>query len=127
MSEINIFEQASRLGLTVQSEMGVLNVTNLWGLALTKLDKIAVDLRRQLREQEEGSFIQVKAADSDHTELKFRIVKHIIDVRLAENEAKVQAKAKADQRKLIAEIIARKEGEALEGKNLEELRAMLKD
>ena len=126
MNEINIFEQASRRNLTFQAEKGVLHVSDLWNLTMSALDKIAVDLYRKLQEQSTISFIKAKADDTDHTELKFKIVKHIIDVRMAEASEKAQAQAKAAQNQRIAELIDRKENAALEALPLDELKAMLK-
>lgn len=124
---MNIFEQASRIGLTVDSEMGQLSVTHLWTLALPKLDTIAVNLRRTLRDREEGSLIGAVVSDKDNVNLKFEIVKHIIEVRLAEAGEKTQAKIKSDQRQRIQEIITKKEGQALEDLPVDQLKAMLKD
>jgi hypothetical protein len=55
------------------------------------------------------------------------IIKHVISVRVAENEAADQARAKAERKKQILEIIADKEVDALRNKDPEELRKLLNE
>ena len=131
-----MFEKAARLQLRFDSAQGNLTVEDLWDLPLTLrangnranracLDDIAKALNKQIKETDTESFV-VKAPKVDTiTQLKFEIVKHIIDVKLAEAEvaaAKQEAKEKKDK---ILAIIARKQDEKLEGASLEDLQAMV--
>ena len=86
---VNLFEQASRQKLRFKVN-GLVSVEDLWDLSLAQLDTLAKDLRRQSRETEE-SFIEEKKSDST-LELRFEIVKHIITTRLAERQARADAK-----------------------------------
>lgn len=127
---MNIFEQASRMKLRFKTDVGPLSADELWDLPLSKptgnsinnLNALAVDLNRQLKATEE-SFVDDTKRDAV-LQLRFDVVKHIIDVRKAENSAKTEAKQKESQRAKLDELIAQKKGEALSGKSIEELEAL---
>ena len=53
------------------------------------------------------------------------IVKHVIAVRLAENEEALNAKAKADEREKIQSLINKKKDDELSELSVEELEALL--
>lgn len=124
---VNNFEQASRLKLRFDSNVGLITVEDLWTLPLThtskvSLDAIAVALNKELKGSEE-SFVTNSKKD-ELLKLKFDIVKYIIDVRLEENKKKteeVQRKAKLEN---IDQLIAQKKNEQLAGMSLEELEAL---
>ena len=124
-----MFEQAIRLKLRFETAKGALTVEDLYDLPLTSanrpnLNDIAKGLSRYLRENEED-FVGTASKADTAAQLKFSIVKHVIAVRLAENEA---AKAAADRRETknrIMELIAKKQDESLQSKSLEELQAMV--
>lgn len=127
-----MFEKASRLGLRFETHKGLLTVEDLWNLPLTSirhdranLDDIAVGLFRQLKESDTESFVKKAAKKDDTVQLAFDIVKHIIDVRIAEDEAAAIAKANAEKKRRILEIIAHKEDEQLTGLSLDDLKAMV--
>ena len=110
---------------------GLLNVEVLWKLPLTStragranLDDLAVALFRQLKESDTESFVKKAAKKDDTTQLTFDIVKHIIDVRMAEDEAAAVQRANKEKKRRILEIIAQKEDEQLAGASLDELKAM---
>jgi hypothetical protein len=121
----NIFEQASRTKLRINTTIGNLSVEDLWELPLTSankvnLDAIAVDLNRQIKATAEESF--VKSAKKDEVlQLRFDIVKHIIETRVEENKAKTELKQRESQLSKIDDIIAKKKDAALENLSLEEL------
>lgn len=129
----NIFEQASRLALRFDSPKGKLTVEDLWGIPLTSnnpdkanLDAIAVGLYAKLKDDEGAvSFVNdTPPAALRETQLKFSIAKYIIDVRKTENKAAADAEKRRADKQRILEIIERKEHGELEGKSLDELRAL---
>lgn len=122
---MNIFEKATRIRLRFETSRGNLNVEDLWKLPLTELDKLAIALNKQLKEASEESFIKTKTNNTVLLELRFEIVKHIIDTLLAENEEKKKAADKKAKRDQLLELIAKKENQELEGKSLEELKSEL--
>jgi flagellar basal body-associated protein FliL len=58
-------------------------------------------------------------------QFKLDIVKHVITVRLAENEAATLSKDNKAKRDRILDILSRKQDAQLEGSSPEELQAML--
>lgn len=125
-----MFEQSTRNKDRFETSQGLLTVEDLWDLPLTStrgranLDDIARGLSKKLKETETESFV-IKAPKADETtQRKFAIVKHIIEVRLAENEAAATIRANKEKKQQLLALIAQKENEQLQGHTLEELRAM---
>lgn len=126
-----MFEEAARIKLRFVTKAGTLCVEDLWDLPLTSnrgrenLDDIAKGLFKKLREDSEVSFVYKDKKSDSIDQLRFDIVKHIIDVRISENEAAAEAKKRADKKQELLALIADKENEALRGKSLDELKAMI--
>lgn len=134
---MNVFEVAAKCKLRFSTVKGELTVEDMWDVPLRSksgfsLDSIAQELYKQMNEiSDTPSFVD---KNKDETEwrkrdivcLKFDIVKHIIDVKLEEEEKAKNAKQTHDTNQTILEILSRKETEALSNKSVEELRAMLK-
>jgi len=124
-----MFEQATKQKLRFDSSKGSLTVEDLWDLNLSagscSLDTLAKSINREIKQAEEESFVVKRSRASETLNLKFEIVKHIIDVRVAEAEAKVEATERKKQRIKIMELIAKKEDQSLENKSLDELKALL--
>lgn len=128
---MNIFEQASRLGLRFPSSKGELTTEQLWSLPLTSardlsLDNVARAVNTLLKNVTEDSFVETKTnpAKADYT-LKLEIVKHIISVRQEENDqARKAAEKKALKEKLTA-ALADKQDASLKTLSVEELQAQI--
>ena len=125
-----MFEQATRNKVRFESSQGLLTVEDLWDIPLTSargranLDDIARGLYRKIKETETESFV-IKAPKADElTQLKFELVKHVIDVRLAENAAAEQLRLNREKKQQLLALIAQKENEQLQGHTLDELKAM---
>ena len=89
------------------------------------LDQIAIALDKKLCETPTVSFVDETTTANAELQLQFDIVKHIIEIKKAENAA---AKAKQDaaaRRQHLMELIAKKKDEALSAKSVEELQAEL--
>lgn len=125
-----MFEKAARLKVRFDSPKGQLSVEDLWDLPLTSarnanLDDIARGLYLQLKSDADVSFVN-EAQKSDPTiQFKFDLVKHVIDVRLAENAAAAAASANREKKQQLLAILAQKENEALAGQSIDELRAAI--
>lgn len=127
-----MFEKATRLKLRFDSPRGQLSIEDLWDIPLTSgtgrpnLDDIAKGLHRELRATADVmSFVEPHAASrTDELQLGFDIVKHVIEVRVAERNAAADAAKRRENKQRILEIVAMKEDESLRGKSLEELKAM---
>ena len=125
-----MFDKAFRQKLRFESPMGQLSVEDLWDLPLTarsgkaNLDDIAKELHHQLKNGDDISFV-IQSKKSDETiQLKFDIVKHIIDVRLAEQSAAETLRSNKDKKQQLLAIIAQKENEGLMNTSLDELKKM---
>lgn len=93
----------------------------LWDLPLIQLDNIAIALNKKLQESKTESFIKTLTKDTTELELKFNIAKHIIDVKLQEQEDRLLESEKKAKRQKILDLMAKKQDAELEGKSLEEL------
>lgn len=111
-----MFEKASRMKLRFNTQRGVLSVEDLWDLPLIQLDNIAIALNKKLQESKTESFIKTRTKDTTELELKFNIAKHIIDVKLQEQEDRL-----LESEKKAKDLMAKKQDAELEGKSLEEL------
>ena len=126
-----MFEKASRLKLRVDSSKGSLAVEDLWDLPLTStagkanLDAMAVALFVKVKETNEVSFVTPKEDTSSLDRLRFDIVKHILDVKLAERDAAKIAADNREKKRQLQEIIHGKENQALQDMPLADLRKMI--
>lgn len=130
--EVSTFEQATRLKFRFESPVGGLTAEDLWDLPLSSatgranLDDVAKRLHRQLKSAvDEVSFVQPALKTNDELQLKFDVVKRVIDVRVAERDAAAAEAVRREKKQRIMEIIARKEDEQLSSTSVDELRAML--
>jgi hypothetical protein len=125
-----MFEQATRLKLRFDSPKGLLTTEDLWDLPLTStrganLNDIAKGLNRELKAAADEDFVNPVVKPDIVPQLKFDVVKHVIDVRLAENDAARLSAERRDKKDRLLELIARKQDESLAAKSVEELQAMV--
>ena len=134
MSELtvtNIFERASRLKIRFDTPKGLLTAEDLWDLPLTSnvgkanLDDVARALHRQIKDSSTESFVVKPAKADEAAEVGFEVVKHVIEIRLAESEEKRVLAENREKKQRILELIDRKKDEALSTKSVEELQEMV--
>lgn len=131
MNQVNIFERASREAFRFPSIKGEITVEQLWSLPLQSktsfdLDNVAKTVNNQLKSMAEESFVNVtKNSAIDVQECKLEIVKHIIAVRLDENEKARQRSENSAKRAKLLEILERKQDAAMEGLTAEEIKAQI--
>lgn len=126
MTTTNIFEFATRQGLRFPYK-GSQSTEELWRLPVTELDKVFKTLNTQMKETHEESLLNVKTKEDEELEVKIAIVKHIVAVKLAEQEKRktaIENKAKAQK---IMEIMEKRKEVALENASDEELQKMLSE
>jgi len=130
---MELFERASRWKLRFPTPVGQLVVEDLWELPLTSnkdrvanLNDLAKALNRALKAVDEEDFVNPGLVETNRQlETAFEIVKHIIAVRLVEQEAAKKAKETRDKKQMILAVIAEKEAGSLKEKGIDELRALL--
>ena len=88
------------------------------------LDKIAISLDEELSKTEK-SFVKKVTPQNKELQIKLDIVKHVISVKQDQEEAKVAAAARATQRRILQEAIAKKKLEAIDNADLASLEAEL--
>lgn len=122
---MNLFEIASRKKLRIPTTKGDLTVEQLWDLPLKStglsLDKIAIDLNKQLENTSISFVDEVKDTKSTNTKVLFDIVLYIISVRKAEVKAQEEKLAKQSQLKFLEELQAKKRLVNLESLSEEEI------
>lgn len=127
----SIFEQASRLKLRFSflNRGGVFSTEDLWELKLEDLNALAKELSKAVKETEEEDFIKASTTSRANQllNLRFEIVKSVINTKLEERDAKKEAAAKASRKALLADLIAKKEHTDLESKSIEELKKEFAD
>ena len=108
---MNMFEQATRLKLRFAVGTRVnLTVENLWDLPLTNvkgedLDHIAIELQEKLSTNEKSFVVQQsKTKETQVNQLKFDIVKYIIDVRLEEQKVANLERQRAQEISTLKEL-----------------------
>lgn len=138
MSEVNLFERATRLKIRFNSPQGQLSVEDLWDTPLTatnaaraNLNDIAKGLYTQLKDSEEVNFVPTAGKQDDLErrllQTMFDIVKHIIDVKVAERDARLQEQNKAAAKQKLYEALEAAERREVGAKSPEEIRKMIAD
>ncbi len=124
MATTNIFEYAIRNKIRFPFK-GMISSEDLWDLTLENLDSIYKTLNKQVKQSNEESLLTTKTNIDTELEVQIAIVKHIVSVKLEEQEARERAAAKKAQRQKIMAIIATKEDEALQNSSVDDLKKML--
>ena len=128
-----MFEKAVRLKLRFDTPAGLAGAEDLWDLPLTStkgrpnLDDVARALHKKLRSGDDVSFVETERKSDATVQLGFDIVKHIIDVRLAENAALKSEKDRAEKKQKIMGIIAAKQDASLHDMSLDDLQKLMAD
>ncbi|MCK9458789.1 MAG: hypothetical protein M0R80_04055 [Proteobacteria bacterium] len=124
MVEINIFEQATRNRIRFPYK-GIVSVEDLWDLSVQELDKIFKFLNKSLKTSEGESLLGTKNKADTDLELQIAIVRHIVEVKLAEMTARELEKEKKQKRQKIMGILVAKQDEALQSLSEADLKKML--
>lgn len=124
-NQASLFEQASRQKLRFPSIRGEISSEDLWEIPLQSkngydIDAVAKTVNAKIKELSEDSFVSTKPSKAlAKQKLMLEVIKHVIGVRLAEQEAREKRVAnKAERQRLEA---------LLESKQMAEEGAMTKD
>ena len=121
---MSIYVKAIRQKLRFQSTKGALTVEQLWDLPLSSttgavnLDTLAIETLNRLENVPVTSFVRtapVLTKDQEDDTLRLEILKDIISIKQAENALKLQQQAKADEKRKLLGLLAKKQEESLEG------------
>jgi hypothetical protein len=131
----SIFEQASRRRLRFNTAIGPLAVEDLWDLPIVvdrkrpgvspiDLNNIAIGLRRSIQDAEISFADDAPKVDSD-LQLRFDVVRHIIDVKKDEATAARDAAAKAQRKQVLLGILSRKQQDELESLSVDDIKKLI--
>jgi len=115
--DINLFEFATRSKLRFDSTRGPLNVEMLWDVPLRSrdgfdLDTVAKAANKALKALSEESFVSTERTPAhERAEVTLEVVKHVIQVKLAEEEtARRRAENRVEKEKLLRILAEKQEG-----------------
>ncbi|MFK3984302.1 hypothetical protein ACI2K4_28510 [Micromonospora sp. NPDC050397] len=128
---MTIFEQATRKKFRYPSAKGLLTTEQLWELPLTaksgfSLDDVAKAVNAELKAVDTESFVATETNPAKATlETKLEVVKHVIAIRLAEDQAAKAAAAKKLEKEKLLAVLGRKQDAVLENLTEAELLARI--
>lgn len=124
MKSNDIFEYATRNKLRFPYK-GVLTTEDLWDLDVTQLNEIFKSLRTEEKRNEEESLLANPSKKDVILATKIAIVKHIVNVKLADAKRATEEKERADRKQQLMSILADKQNEELKNKSTEEIQKMI--
>ena len=124
-----LYKKASRLKLRFQTNKGLLTVEQLWGLTMTELKALIINLHNVIKKEEDTdlAFLEKEeVVEESEDKLRYDIAVDVYKTKQAEiKESHDEAERRA-YNKHIDELIAAKEEENLRGLSVEELRKLKK-
>ena len=120
-----MFENALKNGFRYPSNKGLITTEDLFCLSLNDLNEIAKKINKLIKDSEEESFISGPNFNNNNDSKRLDIIKHIINLKINEQNAKMIEKSNAEKRQRILEIINKKDEESLKNMSKEELEKLL--
>lgn len=124
MTQVNLFEIATRAKYRFASTRGSLTVEDLWMLPLktgeVNLNAIALQLDKELQ-QVSKSFVDEVSVENQTLKNKFDIVLHIINVKKEEQKVKEEREANKSKLALLKAEQAKRQQDKLLSSSDEEL------
>ena len=122
-----MWEKAIRLKVRWVHNKGFVGPEDLWVIPLEEINTMYKGLRAEQKMNDEDSLLGSPAKITDMLDLKIAILKRVVEVRLAEQNAIAQtALRRAEKDKLLA-ILADKEDEELRGKSAADIRKLIEE
>lgn len=121
---MGMFEKAVRMKLRFEYR-GILSVEDLWDLDVKTLDRIFKKLNAELKNEKEESLLEVKTEKNTILELKVEIIKYIVNVKIEERNAMLNAMKKKQKKEKLMAIIKDKEDKNLYDMDVEKLKKMV--
>lgn len=121
---MNVFEYATRRKVRFPFK-GQISTEDLWDLSLENLDSIYKTLKAQVKTEQGESLLRKASPNDELLKVQIEVVTHIVNVKLAEREARQKDRERRERNARIKEIIAQKQDADLQSKSVEELEKML--
>lgn len=134
MNNADIFARATRSKLRFPSDIGLISVEDLWDLPLTtssrkkaSLENVGNFLLRRQAQFDTGSILTTTepSPEKEAADLAVEVIRYIVAVREAENQAKTLAAAQASERARLDGVIADREAKETPLEDLKAQRAAL--
>lgn len=122
-----MYKKALKLKLRFETQFGNICLEDLMDLTLSQLNDVAKHLKRQLVESQEEDFISERSSADKVLQLKFDLILDIINDKKEAAKAQKDRAERADKKRKLMEILARKQDASLEEKTIEELQAELEE
>jgi len=122
---MDIYKRGIKQKLRFKTLVGLLSIEQLMDLTLDQLDQLAVELEDKSTKSDRKSFLKVATVQEAEHKLRFDIVFDILDTKIKAHEVAAKAAETRAQKQKIHALIADKKDEALKGKSLAELEALL--
>lgn len=122
-----MYKQAAALKLRFATSKGNLTVEQLFDLSLTDLDKVAVGLKKEYEESGKQSFLTTRSVKDKEAKLRFDIALDVLNTKVEEAEELKLKKERKERNQKILAIIEDKKDEALKGKSVKALEALLEE
>ena len=123
---MNIFEYAVKNKVRFNYK-GTIDSADLWDLDVTELDSIYKELSKIKKSMSEDSLLGAKSADSTLVNIQIELIRHVVESKLAEKEARLLRAEKKEKKEKIMAILASKQDSALEKKSEATLKKMLEE
>lgn len=128
---MNLFLKAAKDKLRFTTPRGDITVEQLFDLPLTSntgkvnLNDLAIACHTRLQETPTVTFVGTAAPKNTVDNLRLDILKEVIDIKQKENAALNQANARAAEKRVLLELLERKQVAELETLDIEQIKAKL--
>jgi len=123
-NNVNMFEVAVKSKFRFLYK-GIINTEDLFDLSLNDLNVVYQTLKKQQKQTQEESLLEIKSQEDQELDVKIQIVKHIFDEKVNKREMKLKEKEFKQHEQKIMEIIARKQDVEYENMSIDELNKMI--
>lgn len=120
----NVFIEASKRKLRFSAN-GMLCAEDLWDLPLTKLDTMAVDIDTELGKSRKSFLANPDTPKNVEDELRLEVLKVVIEMKQAENSAKLTAAKLKARKEFLERLLEQKRINQLESLPIEEIEKQL--
>lgn len=115
-----MFESAVRTKLRFFFR-GQISVEDLWDLSVEDLDNIFKSLSSELKDQKGESLLEKKTKSDEILELKVELIKHVVAVKLKEQELRENEIIRSGKKQKLLGILAEKQDEHYRGMSIEDI------
>jgi len=125
----NVFARAAKGKLRFATTGGQLSSEDLFDLSLQDLDSIGIALKKELEKGSGESLLEDpdirRTRAQKENQLRFDVIKEVIDIRQTEEKARKSRAEKAARRKFLTDLRDKRELDELESLSKEDIDAQL--